>query len=108
MQGEREPQGWTYYAALVLFVGVLAFAILGLVRSSSLFGASTRGRSGSPRSSVTPTPAGIPLATGTIPTPRIPPPTPSAPTEPPSRTYVYPPPELGATAPPEPGGEPRR
>lgn len=89
---ENASPGWAYYAAVVLFVGVLAFAILGLVRSSSLAGASTRGRSGSARPSVTPTPAGIPLATGRIPTPQIPPPTPVAPTEPPSRTYLYPPP----------------
>jgi hypothetical protein len=90
---ESASPGWAYYAAVVLFVGVLAFAILGLVRSSSLAGASTRRRSGSPRSSVMPTPAGIRLSTGRIPTPQIPPPSPVAPTEPPSRTYLYPPPE---------------
>jgi hypothetical protein len=90
---ENASPGWAYYAAVVLFVGVLAFAILGLVRSSSLAGASTRSRSGAPRSSAMPTPAGIRLSTGRIPTPQIPPPSPVAPTELPSRTYLYPAPE---------------
>src|SRR4029453_7337593 len=33
---------WPYYAAIVLFVAVLAFAVLGLVRSSTLAGVATR------------------------------------------------------------------
>jgi hypothetical protein len=101
-----ERPGWGYYAAIVAFVGVLAFAILGLVRSTSAGGSSSR-RSGASESAVTPTP-GISLATGRIPTPQIPPPTRSYPTQPPVRTYLHPPPELAATAPPEPAAQPRR
>jgi hypothetical protein len=92
---------WGYYAALVLFVAILAFAVLGLVRSSSRAGAAGR------PSSTTPSPSAIPLAKGPIATPQIPPPPPSAPTQPPSRTILYPPPEVAATAPSEPGDQPR-
>lgn len=103
----REPgrPGWAYYAAVAVFLAILAFAVLGLVRSSSLAGASTRDRSGG--ATVTRTPAGI-LLTGPIPTPRIPPPTPSSPTEPPSRTDIHPPPENAAPAPGAPANQPLR
>jgi hypothetical protein len=101
----QDRPGWGYYAAIVLFVGVLAFAVLGLVRSTSFAGASNA-RRGSP-AAPTPTPGGIHLLTGTVPTPQIPPPTPSTPTRPPSRTYLYPPPELGEPTPPAPAGQPR-
>ena len=109
MMVSRDPErpGWGYYAAIALFVGVLAFAILGLVRSTSSAGASDARRGGPSDSAVTPTP-GVALATGRIPTPQIPPPTRSDPTQPPSRTYLHPPPELAATAPPEPAAQPRR
>ncbi|HEU5249786.1 MAG TPA: hypothetical protein VFW15_07345 [Thermoanaerobaculia bacterium] len=104
MTGGDRP-GWGYYLALLLFLGILAFAVLGLVRSSS--GARTvAGRPAVP--STTPTPSGISLATGPVPTPEIPPPTPSVPTEPPSRTYLHPPPELAVTAAPVPEVQPRR
>ncbi|HEV8610725.1 MAG TPA: hypothetical protein VGS98_11755 [Thermoanaerobaculia bacterium] len=106
---ERDPErpGWAYYAAIVLFVAVLGFAVLGLVRSSSRAAAAT-GRPSTSSSRTTPSPPGIPLATGPVPTPQIPPPSPSAPTQPPSRTYLYPSSELATTAPPEPGAQPRR
>ncbi|HMA17815.1 MAG TPA: hypothetical protein VKS03_05190 [Thermoanaerobaculia bacterium] len=108
MRSEREKQGWGYYAAIILFIAVLAFAVLGLVRSSSFAGAST-GRTDEPgMSSPAASPPGVRLTTGPVATPRIPPPTPSAPTEPPSRTYIYPPPEAGAIAVPGPAAQPRR
>ena len=104
---DRRP-GWPYYAAIVLFIGVLGFAVLGLVRSSTLAGASTQKENGKARGT-TPTSRSL-LAKGPVATPQIPPPTPSAPTQPPSRTYLHPPPELLPTAelPPEPGGQPRQ
>lgn len=104
---EREPgrPGWAYYAAVAIFVAILGFAVLGLVRSSSLAGASTQNRSGG--ANVTPTPAGI-LLTGPVPTPRIPPPTPSSPTEPPSRTEIHPPSGNVPPAPEAPGNQPLR
>lgn len=105
--GIRRPDrpGWGYYAAIVLFIGVLAFAVLGLVRSTSLAGASSA--RGGASTAPTPTPGAIRLLTGPVPTPQIPPPTPIAPTRPPSRTYLYPPPELGGATPPAPAGQPR-
>jgi hypothetical protein len=104
MTPEPERPGWAYYAAVVIFVAVLAFAVLGLVRSSSRAAASGR----QTPLSTTPTDLAIRLATGRLPTPQIPPPSPSAPTQPPSRTYLHPPPPLAATAPPEPGAQPLR
>jgi hypothetical protein len=104
MTPEPERPGWAYYAAVVIFVAVLAFAVLGLVRSSSRAGASGRP---TPLPTTPPDPA-IRLATGRLPTPQIPPPSPSAPTQPPSRIYLYPPPELAATALPEPRAQPPR
>jgi hypothetical protein len=101
---EPERPGWAYYAAVVIFVAVLAFAVLGLVRSSSRAGAAGR-------TAPLPTPATTPairLATGRVLTPQIPPPSPSAPTQPPSRTHLHPPPEVAATTPPEPDAQPRR
>lgn len=107
-RGDREKTRWAYYATIVLFVGVLAFAILGLVRSTGSAGASTGRHPNDPQSrSATPPPTRVPLANGRIPTPQIPPPTPSAPTEPPSRTYLHPAPELAGTAPPAPAAQPR-
>lgn len=104
----RDPEraSWAYYAAIVLFVAVLAFAVLGLVRSSSLAGASTARGPEKPRS-ITPLARQISLAAGPVATPQIPPPTPGAPTEPPSRTYIHPPPELAGTPPPAPAAQPR-
>jgi hypothetical protein len=97
---------WPYYAAIVLFVAVLAFAVLGLVRSSTLAGAAPRKEVAVP--SPTPTPR-LTLASGPVATPQIPPPTPSGPTRPPSQTYLHPPPELLPTAvpPPDPATQPR-
>ena len=105
MAREPERPGWGYYAAVAVFLAILAFAVLGLVRSSSLAGASTRDRSGGP--TVTPRPAGL-LLTGPIPTPRIPPPTQSSPTEPPSRTFIHPPPETAPPALEAPANQPLR
>lgn len=99
MTPEPERPGWAYYAAVVIFVAVLAFAVLGLVRSSSRAGAS--GRPAPP--AATPTDRAIRLVTGRLPTPQIPPRSSAAPTQPPSRTYLYPPPEAAATPLPEPG-----
>jgi hypothetical protein len=103
----RDPEraSWAYYAAIILFVAVLAFAVLGLVRSSSLAGASTA-RGPEPRST-TPRVPQTALAAGPVATPQIPPPTPGEPTEPPSRTYIHPPPELAGTPPPVPAAQPR-
>src|SRR4029434_11194442 len=67
---------WPYYAAIVLFVAVLGFAVLGLVRSS------TRARAAVLDEvavrNPTPTPR-LTLASGPVATPQIPPPTPSGP-----------------------------
>ncbi len=90
-RSERDDRpGWAYYGAIALFVGILAFAVLGLVRSSSPGGAR---RASSPLAPTKgPDPARFPAA-GPPPTIRIPPPTASAAPEPPSRTYIHPPPE---------------
>lgn len=88
-----EPPGWAYYGAIAFFVGILGFAVLGLVRSSSLVGAAS---AGSASRELAPTKGPGPesvLAAGPPPTIRIPPPTASAATTPPSRTYIHPPPE---------------
>jgi hypothetical protein len=81
-----------YYGAIALFVGILGFAILGLVRSSSLVGAAPSNRAPSERQPTKPAPRSI-LSAGRPPTVEIPPPTASVATPPPSRTYVHPPPE---------------
>jgi hypothetical protein len=80
--------------------------VLGLVRSSSLAGASTARGHEQPRP-VTPRARPNSLATGPVATPQIPPPTPSEPTEPPSRTYIHPPPELAGTPSPAPAAQSR-
>jgi hypothetical protein len=107
---EREPErpaSSAYYVAIVLFVAVLAFAVLGLVRSTSRAGAAT-GRLATPQITATPSyGSAIPLSAGRVPSPQIPPPPPSAPTQPPSRTFLYPAPGL-QTPPPEAGPQTRR
>ncbi|HEY6066672.1 MAG TPA: hypothetical protein VIY96_10965 [Thermoanaerobaculia bacterium] len=105
-ENDQKP-GWPYYAAIVLFVAVLGFAVLGLVRSTSRVGAASD-RPRAPRPATTPSAPAIPLRTGRVPTPQIPPPVPSAPTEPPSRTYLFPAPERATTPPPEPDAPSRR
>ena len=109
---ESSPQRVGYYFAIALFVAILAFAVLGLVRSSTSAGVSSRER----------TPPQLPTrsfaANLPAPTAEIPPPTPSEPTRPPSVTYLYPPPETEPTADPtamaeptaepEPESQPRR
>jgi hypothetical protein len=104
MTPEPERPGWAYYAAVVIFVGVLAFAVLGLVRSSSRAGASGRP---TPLAATATDPA-IRLVTGRLQTPQIPPRFPTAPTQPPSRTFLYAPSEAAATPLPEAGAQPRR
>jgi hypothetical protein len=84
--------GWAYYGAIALFVGIVGFAVFGILRSSSLLG-SGAARTASPGPAPTKTPAAGILAAGPPPTIRIPPPTASAATPPPSRTYIHPPPE---------------
>jgi hypothetical protein len=103
---DPEPRrvGWTYYAAVVVFLGVLAFAVLGLVRSSSLAGAAQDRKPDASTSTASPTRTVPPLASGPVPTPQIPPPIRSFPTEPPSRTYLHSPPEQAAA----PQAQPRR
>jgi len=98
----EKRSGWIYYGAIALFVGILAFAILGLVRSSSIVGASPARRADrdlAPKSLADPQSI---LATGPQPTIAIPPATASAPTPPPSRTYIHPPPVAEAVS-PDPG-----
>jgi hypothetical protein len=106
----RRP-GWAYYAAVALFVAVLAFAILGLVRSSSIGRVASRepettsgGQTLPSAAAVTP---GVP-ANRPAPTAQIPPPTRSTTVSPPSRTYLYPPPERNVTADSAPSTQPRR
>jgi hypothetical protein len=107
----REPEraGWRYYAAIVLFLAVLAFAVLGLVRSSSFGRPSGSARRAAEAPSFR-APGGekapVRIVLGPAATPQIPPPTRSAPTEPPSRTYLHPP-EAPITAVPQPGAQPR-
>lgn len=93
-----------YYLAIALFLAILAFAVLGLVRASSLAAPATRASAGTPR----PLPTRTVIAGLPVPTAQIPPPTPSEPTKPPSVTYLYPPPEESVTATPEAGTQPRR
>lgn len=81
-----------YYLAFALFLAILAFAVLGLVRASSLARPASRDPKGTPPPAPTRTViAGLPA-----PTAQIPPPTPSEPTRPPSVTYLYPPPDEGS------------
>lgn len=94
--GVDERPGWAYYGAIALFVGILGFAVLGLIRSSSLVGAAP---AGSASREIPPTKGpgpGSVLFAGPPPTIRIPPPTASVATPPPSRTYIHPPPESEA------------
>jgi hypothetical protein len=91
---EGERPGWAYYGAIALFVGILGFAVLGLVRSSSLVGSPAGSASREPSPTKAP-PNGV-LSAGPVPTVRIPPPTASVATPPPSRTYIHPPPESEA------------
>ncbi|MEO8348881.1 MAG: hypothetical protein ABI610_08215 [Acidobacteriota bacterium] len=93
--GDDGRPGWAYYGAIALFVGILGFAVLGLLRSSSLVGSAPTG-SASRELAPTKGPAHSVLAVGPPPTIRIPPPTASAATPPPSRTYIHPPPEAEA------------
>lgn len=93
---DPDPPRARYYMAVAVFLAILAFAVLGLVRVSSLVGPA------SARPGATPGPlptrtvgAGLP-----VPTAQIPPPTPAEPTRPPSTTYLYPPPEESVTAAP--------
>lgn len=105
--GADERPGWVYYGAIALFVGILGFAILGLLRSSSIVGASpARGAARDLPSTKAREPRSV-LSAGPQPTIAIPPPTPDAPTPPPSRTYVHPRPEAEALY-PDPAAEPRR
>lgn len=101
---DRGPSRTAYYTAVALFLAILGFAVLGLVRSTSLAGAGSREAERAPG----PAPTRTARASGPVPTAQIPPPTPSAPTRPPSVTYLYPPPEASVTTGPEPGAQPRR
>lgn len=104
MNAPPRRAGWSYYAAVAVFLAVLAFAVLGLVRSSSV----ARFTAGEPASAATPPAERAAVRPGPVPTAQIPPPTRSAPTLPPSRTYLHPPPELGTTPVPEAAAQPRR
>jgi len=100
-----------YYAAVAIFVAVLAFAILGLVRSSSIGRAVSREAERAPGRQTSPAAAALtPTAPANraAPTAQIPPPTRSATVSPPSRTYLYPPPERNVTAESSPATQPRR
>ncbi len=92
-----------YYLAVAVFLATLAFAVLGLVRVSSMTGSP----SSDPESASRPVATRTPSA-GRVPTAQIPPPTRSAPTRPPSVTYLYPPPEESVTAGPAVEDQPRR
>ena len=101
---DPDPPRAGYYLAVALFVAILAFAVLGLVRSSSLVGQASH----DPGKTPLPTPTRTVVAGLPVPTAQIPPPTPAEPTRPPSITYLYPPPEASVTAVPEAGDQPRR
>lgn len=100
--GEERP-GWAYYGAIALFVGILGFAVVGLVRSSSLGARSVSSRLAPTKG---PGPASL-LSARPPPIIQFPPPTSSAATAPPSRTYIHPPPESEAVY-SDPAAEPRR
>ena len=85
------PSRAGYYLAIALFLAILAFAVLGLVRASSLGGPA----SSDPKKTPLPAPTRTVIAGLPAPTAQIPPPTPSEPTRPPSVTYLYPPPDEG-------------
>jgi hypothetical protein len=104
MSGDPGPPRAGYYLAVALFVAILAFAVVGLVRSSSLVGQASR----DPGKAPLPAPTRTVVAGLSVPTAQIPPPTPAEPTRPPSITYLYPPPEASMTAVPEAGDQPRR
>lgn len=94
---DPDPARARYYMAVAVFLAILAFAVLGLVRVSSLVGpASAR-----PGATPGPLPTRTVVVALPVPTAQIPPPTPSEPTRPPSTTYLYPPPEESVTAAPE-------
>ena len=95
MSESPRPSRAAYYSAIALFVAILGFAVLGLVRSSTLAVSGSGDRRATPR----PPDARTPTAAGPAPTAEIPPATPSAPTRPPSVTYLYPPPEGTAAGP---------
>lgn len=101
---DADPPRAGYYLAVAIFLAVLAFAVLGLVRASSLGGSASAGPDRTPQSTPTPRLApGLPA-----PTAQIPPPTPAGPTRPPSMTYLYPPPEERVTASRPATDQPRR
>jgi len=93
-----------YYLAIALFLAILALAVLGLVRASSLAGPA----SGDPKRTPRPTPTPAVMPGLPVPTAQIPPPTPLEPTHPPSVTYLYPPPDESVTTGPEAEAQPRR
>jgi hypothetical protein len=99
-----EPPLARYYVAVAVFFAILAFAVLGLVRVSSLVGPAPARPGATPR----PLPTRTVIAGLPVPTAQIPPPIPSEPTKPPSVTYLYPPPEESVTAAPDAGTQPRR
>jgi hypothetical protein len=101
---DSRPTGTAYSVAIALFLAVLAFAVLGLVRSSSLAGAASDDREEGTKAAAAPTA----VANGPVRTAQIPPPTRAAPTAPPSRTYLHPAPERAETAGPEAAPQPRR
>lgn len=104
--GQPRP-GLAYYGAIALFVGILAFAVLGLIRSSSLVGTASAGSASRELPPTRGPGAKSVLSAGPLPTIRIPPPTASVATPPPSRTYIHPPPESEAVY-SAPAAEPRR
>lgn len=107
MSSENDARpGWAYYGAIALFVGIVGFAVFGILRSSSLLGAGPS-RTASRQPVPTKTPAAGILAAGPPPTIRIPPPVAGVATPPPSRTYIHPPPEAEAVY-SDPAAEPRR
>jgi len=108
---ESRRPGSSYYAAVALFVAVTAFAILGLVRSSSMGRAATREPETTPGRQTSPSAAAVTRTAPPnqpAPTAQIPPPTRNATVSPPSRTYLYPPPEKSVTAGSPPATQPRR
>ena len=101
---DPDPPRARYYMAVAVFLAILTFAVLGLVRVSSLVGPALARPGATPR----PLPTRTVIAGLPVPTAQIPPPTVSEPTRPPSTTYLYPPPEESVTAVPDAGTQPRR
>jgi hypothetical protein len=91
---DADPPRAGYYLAVAIFLAVLAFAVLGLVRASSRGSSASAGPERIPQP--TPTPRADPGQR--VPTAQVPPLTPAGPTRPPSVTYLYPPPEERVTA----------